>query len=94
MAELTKGERETCILANDLGQVTVWTTSPVKARQLARRLGKPATIVGECSRWDLQADSLRWMPSRKRPMSPEAHKLRASAARSRFGRSPVTPGAE
>lgn len=60
----SKEERETCILVNDAGDATVWTTSPTKARILTRRLGKPAESPGFW-RWDVPASTLTWLPRRK-----------------------------
>lgn len=69
MKKLQKEERETCILVNDLGECTIWTTSPLYERRLTRRLGKSA-LKGGLARWDLPASRVTWMPRLKRQKPP------------------------
>ena len=52
MANLTPEERETCILVDDQGHITVWSLSPTWQRRLARTLGKPTRKDTECHYWD------------------------------------------
>lgn len=65
-------ERETCVLVNDAGQATVWSTSPVQIRRLTRRLGKPQ-FDGALARWDLPTHVLTWLPrlSSRKPRNKE-----------------------
>jgi hypothetical protein len=53
----TREERETAIILSDSGTCTVWTTSPIRARHLLKRLGKPHRVVGDCHFWDIDPDS-------------------------------------
>lgn len=65
-------ERETCVLVNDAGEATVWSTSPVQIRRLTRRLGKPR-FEGALARWDLPTHLLTWLPrlSNRKPRNNE-----------------------
>jgi hypothetical protein len=68
MPALTREERETVIILNDLGEVTVWSVSPIQTKKLRRRLGPPSRVDNECSWWEnltLETTSLVF-PSRKR----------------------------
>lgn len=53
----TREERETAIILSDSGQVTVWSTSPIKQRQLRRRLGESHYAIGECRYWILNSET-------------------------------------
>jgi hypothetical protein len=71
-------ERETCVLVNDAGQATVWSTSPVQIRRLTRRLGEPQ-FEGGLARWDLPTHVLTWLPrlSHRKPRNTENGQLSA-----------------
>ena len=88
MPALTREERETCIILNELGEITIWSVSPIYQKKLRRRLGAPTRIDGECWTWArVLADTSLPLPSKKRPkreFTPEqreAARLRLSAAR-------------
>jgi hypothetical protein len=50
---LTREERETAIILSDAGTCTIWTSSPVYARRLRRRLGEPTKISDGTLFWDI-----------------------------------------
>ena len=72
MPALTREERETVILTNDLGEITIHSTSPTMQRRLHRRLGPPTSKTGECQYWEgLTTDTVSFaLPSRKRTRGP------------------------
>lgn len=55
-----KEERETCVLFNDAGEVTVWSCSPGQIKKLTRRLGKPDWIKGRTAFW--ASETARFAP--------------------------------
>lgn len=60
------------VLVNDAGDATIWTSSPVYARRLTRKLGKP-TNRGGFPHWDLPDRTLTWLPrlkTQKRQVKP------------------------
>ena len=63
----TREERETCILVNDLGEITIWTISPTYRRRLTRRLGKPDRTDGDCAYWNRAVGECSFvLPGRRR----------------------------
>jgi hypothetical protein len=52
----TREERETAIILSDSGDVTVWTSSPIYARRLRKRLGEPTRAAGLTLFWDLDPE--------------------------------------
>jgi hypothetical protein len=64
VTKLTRQERETVVNVNDAGEASVWTSSPVMARRLTRRLGDPTKLSGSW-RWDMPALALAWKPRLK-----------------------------
>jgi hypothetical protein len=89
---LTREERETCILVNDNGEVVIWTNSPVRLRQLSRRLGVPnqGTVHGS-ARWHFTEETAGWMPRRKRSGAAGTRPLSGFAARKPVAATPAAP---
>lgn len=69
---LTREERETAIILSDGGSVTVWTSSPVRLRQLTKRLGASHRQLGACHFWDLDPEkhSIPLPRKRGKPKNP------------------------
>ncbi len=62
-------ERETIIILNDLGEITVTSNSPTQTRRLKRRLGAPLIEGdgGTFAQWEIDTTTHRIvLPSKKR----------------------------
>jgi hypothetical protein len=57
MANRTRSERETAIILSDIGTCTVWSCSPMRIRQLLRRLGAAHRTTGETHYWDISPET-------------------------------------
>ena len=68
MSTLTREERETCLIINELGEITLWSISPIWTRKLVKRLGAPTRIDGETSFWEFSSKQVTFpLPSKRRP---------------------------
>ncbi len=74
LAPLTREERETCLLINDLGEITIWSVSPIWIKKLTKRLGKPDYIDGETSFWNFTSKQATFPLPSKRKAPTEAQR--------------------
>ena len=71
MAKLTREERETVIITNEEGQVTVYSLSPTMQRRLRKRLGKPTCVEGDTHTWEgLTTETISVVLPRRRSAKP------------------------
>ena len=77
MSSRTRTERETAIILSDDGGCTVWSCSPMRIRQLTKRLGASHRTTGETHYWEI---------------SPETHSIPLPRKRSRIAPSVPNPG--